>query len=494
MDDARPARGAVRWLAHPASLVAVAVLAVNDHLLKPAFASWWTGKLSDLAGLVFAPALLAVVLSVAVPRVSSRALVPGCVVAVGAVFVVIKATGWGAMAASQTWSALRGPSVVLADWTDLCALPALGIAWVVGRRAIAHARERPASGRLARVVAFARWGVALPCAVLATAATAASLDPDAQMVQTDGDQVVVTVDGAVYYGGVARLATSDGVTWAELEPQETTTSVATGSPLGSGATAVSACVPSEPKVCYRALSDHLGVERSADGGATWAVDWSVPDDVRAVLAGRYLSSPAPTTLSTVGVAVLTTDDGHVVVAANGRDGVAVRHEDGVWERVGFLGCCDEPDQTSVVALPGADDEVLVRTVPVWPLAGTVGTTVAFVMLAWALRGRRPARPQVIGARVSAPSARTWVWRRAASIAMALVAALWLVAALQAPAVAPGQVDGIEAAAGGVLLAGPPVLVLGSLATAGLLPRRIPLSAYGWALVCGLFAAVATAVI
>jgi hypothetical protein len=37
-------------LAHPALAGPVAVLVVNDHVLKVRLPGWWTGKLSDLAG------------------------------------------------------------------------------------------------------------------------------------------------------------------------------------------------------------------------------------------------------------------------------------------------------------------------------------------------------------------------------------------------------------------------------------------------------------
>lgn len=48
----------VQVLLHPVFIAAVATLALNDHVLKPWFpGSSWTGKLSDIAGLVFFPAL-----------------------------------------------------------------------------------------------------------------------------------------------------------------------------------------------------------------------------------------------------------------------------------------------------------------------------------------------------------------------------------------------------------------------------------------------------
>jgi hypothetical protein len=42
-------------VAHPFAICALVVLAVNDHLLKPAFPGMLTGKLSDVAGLILVP-------------------------------------------------------------------------------------------------------------------------------------------------------------------------------------------------------------------------------------------------------------------------------------------------------------------------------------------------------------------------------------------------------------------------------------------------------
>ncbi|HMA97224.1 MAG TPA: hypothetical protein VKP30_31280, partial [Polyangiaceae bacterium] len=46
-------------LLHPASLLAITILLLNDHVLKAHYSSWLTEKLSDCAGLVFFPLLLA---------------------------------------------------------------------------------------------------------------------------------------------------------------------------------------------------------------------------------------------------------------------------------------------------------------------------------------------------------------------------------------------------------------------------------------------------
>ncbi len=51
-------------LLHPLWWVALGLLALNDHALKPMglLPGWLTGKLSDVAGLVVAPVMLAAML------------------------------------------------------------------------------------------------------------------------------------------------------------------------------------------------------------------------------------------------------------------------------------------------------------------------------------------------------------------------------------------------------------------------------------------------
>lgn len=43
---------------HPWPLLAVTLMIFNDHFFKVAFGSWWTGKLSDFAGIFFFPVFL----------------------------------------------------------------------------------------------------------------------------------------------------------------------------------------------------------------------------------------------------------------------------------------------------------------------------------------------------------------------------------------------------------------------------------------------------
>jgi hypothetical protein len=124
------------------------LLVLNDHWGKQAFPGWWTGKLSDVAGLCFFPLLLQGLLEwLGWVNVASRRVLIGCVVATGLVFAGVKTCPW--MAELYRWGlgllqwpvwALRGLPLrqveLHMDGTDLIALPALGLAFWVGARRV----------------------------------------------------------------------------------------------------------------------------------------------------------------------------------------------------------------------------------------------------------------------------------------------------------------------------------------------------------------------
>ena len=117
----RPELRPTRALLTPAWLGALAVLGLNDHLFKGsgALPGALTGKLSDVAGMIVAPALLAALLGV-----RSRRGLFLCTAAVGLVFSLINLSP----ACADAWSWLMGlvgfPWAITVDPTDLLALPA----------------------------------------------------------------------------------------------------------------------------------------------------------------------------------------------------------------------------------------------------------------------------------------------------------------------------------------------------------------------------------
>ncbi len=129
-----------RALAHPLWLAALVVLALNDHVLKGAglLPGWLTGKLSDFAGLLVAPAVLAVL-----ARVRSRQGWIASHLVIGVGFATIKAS----RAASDAFERALGV-VNVADPTDLIALSVLPVSIVLlgrasrGERATSPALER----------------------------------------------------------------------------------------------------------------------------------------------------------------------------------------------------------------------------------------------------------------------------------------------------------------------------------------------------------------
>ena len=145
---------ATRTLTHPVSLGAIALLVINDHVLKQLAPGVITGKLSDFAGLVFFPLLLAAAAEHARIRRGTQTVLVAAL-ATAAVFAAIKVCAPAAEAYRVGLAALQWPfravRAVLtgeamprlarvahvADRTDLVALVALAVPITLARRASA---------------------------------------------------------------------------------------------------------------------------------------------------------------------------------------------------------------------------------------------------------------------------------------------------------------------------------------------------------------------
>ncbi|WP_342380007.1 hypothetical protein NVS55_10625 [Myxococcus stipitatus] len=155
MDAPKPVAGSA--LLHPLVSLAVGVLLLNDHVFKACWPSWWTGKLSDVAGLAFFPLLLQASWehAEAMARRSvrpSRGVLLACVLLTGVCFAATKLSPvagnvWQWALGGLQWPlhALRAvtagnmapavrPVAHTLDPTDLFTLPALLTALAVGWR------------------------------------------------------------------------------------------------------------------------------------------------------------------------------------------------------------------------------------------------------------------------------------------------------------------------------------------------------------------------
>ena len=144
------------WLVHPLPVLALLLLVVNDHLLKPNHPGWLSGKLSDIAVLVLLPfVLLALADLVAfawrklpvpgrVALVTSIVGSAGLFAAIELIPLVGEAYRWGLGAAQWPVRALAAlaaglplpallPVQLTFDLTDLLTLPAAAAILLVDR-------------------------------------------------------------------------------------------------------------------------------------------------------------------------------------------------------------------------------------------------------------------------------------------------------------------------------------------------------------------------
>ncbi len=292
MDD-HTTRKAFSALAHPATLAAVLLLLVNDHLLRQLWPSWLTGKLGDFAWLFAAPLALAAALTLLLPRrlVGRERLAGGVAfAAVGGIFALAKTWPAGhALVVAAAEAILRFPVGWRRDPTDLVALLALAAAWRLWTAATGDVSQDsipvagdtgPAESTAIRVHPCARashcWGgraarprptraaagwIILPLAALLTVANSPMPEP--------GVFCLTAADGALHaYSGRGRYISADGgLSWqptAEAGPWPETCR----SPWSPASEPLLLTDPRDPNLRYRAIANQH-IELSEDGGQTW---------------------------------------------------------------------------------------------------------------------------------------------------------------------------------------------------------------------------------
>jgi hypothetical protein len=120
-------------LLNPVAFVALGLLLLNDHVLKQRFPGWWTGKLSDVAGMALLPLFLmglheaAAGTWTALPPPGRRALV-GYAIGTALTFAAIKCWAPAAHGYRYAMGVVRWPLIALFSWVE--GRPAAGVASV----------------------------------------------------------------------------------------------------------------------------------------------------------------------------------------------------------------------------------------------------------------------------------------------------------------------------------------------------------------------------
>ncbi|MBM3933592.1 MAG: exo-alpha-sialidase [SAR202 cluster bacterium] len=246
-------RRSILALSHPATILAVVVMLANDHVFKRLWDSWWTGKLSDVAWVVFTPFIFAAALSLIAPRRfrgSERTIAAIALGTVGVWYALYNLSAPAHVATLRLLSVLSGWEVFMArDATDVIAIP-IGLAvsvWVWLR----PIQPRP-------WLETRGWIVASLCA-LATVATSYGdytlgvycfVEKDGvinALVGPELDEVYSTDDGGLTWTWVAP--------WADAACDYDSRHAGVVS------------IP-DSRIQYR-FARGAGIDRSTDGGATW---------------------------------------------------------------------------------------------------------------------------------------------------------------------------------------------------------------------------------
>jgi hypothetical protein len=307
-----------RWLGHPLFLAAVAILVLNDHFLKSTFPGWWTGKLSDAAGVAVVGVIASVVLDAS------------CGLALTAlVFSALKVVP----GVAEVLSSVLG-GVTARDRSDLLTLVVLVPTWRLLRGSARNSRFSLARFRLRQSAAVSS---VLPLlggvlAVFACTATSCGPRPAVVRVMSSGNTVFVEIE---HNYPVTTWARSDdgGRTWLASErppdaPPDSDSAVYFGDPAPRGP--LDACAADG--TCYW-LRDQHAIERLNPDSSSTPEFVLTDHQFDGISTG--CTGPHRGVLGSISSAGASSGSG--VVASLGANGVVVRQADGRWEQTRVLG-------------------------------------------------------------------------------------------------------------------------------------------------------------
>jgi hypothetical protein len=305
-------QNSLRCLQHPLTVLSIAVLLLNDHVLKTYHPSWLTGKLSDFAGLFFFPFIVTAGLSLIFESFKLKHQKIGqiafCLVAIW--FVSLKTIVAFNSLTSQLASALIGlPINFILDPTDLIALVTMIPAWKLW-----HKTEQPKSTKFAYTI-------------LAIGAVAAMATSPIEWTMTSVTDLVYRDDGVLYVADRETFGQESypiaksidgGITW---EPDNENANLPE---LGEKTYPIVLCLEGRNefggKICYR-VTHNYQLEISYDSQEHWYEVFRSEDlNIRA----RDL-------------VIITFEEKQYLVIAIGENGI-MRKElpDGNWEIIGVI--------------------------------------------------------------------------------------------------------------------------------------------------------------
>ncbi len=288
----------------------MALMLLNDLVLRRLVPSWWTGKLSDVTYLFFMPFALAALLALILPKLDERRIRAWAFGLTALAFTLGKLhPALNAAFGDLVQAAFGLPLRITADPTDLLALPVLAAAWWLWQRGT------PPPLRLS-LPQPARW-LLLPLAAFLTLANAAPPSYGVTCLSAESGRV----KALGYYD--AWTSVDGGLTW-----QESSSDSYASICHDSGEEKV-LIVPSSD-VRYRYESGII--ERSNDSGATWQLAYTPRPFTQAERAYHEKTTSADDNYADTPIdAVYDPGSGNVIFSM-GHQGVLVRTAaDGQWQ-------------------------------------------------------------------------------------------------------------------------------------------------------------------
>ena len=298
-------------LQHPLTLLSIAVLLLNDHVLKIVSPSWLTGKLSDFAGLFFFPFIVAAGLSLFLSKFNlSRARIGQIAFWWVAVWFVLLKTSLLVNSLTAQFASLfiGAPTRLILDPTDLIALVSMWPSWMMWKQT--------------RYIKLTRFSyVALSIGALAAIATSPPVPPfDNIVALAYQEKDALFVKGSL--PDQFSQSTDNGRTWMALYSLPNLERAEKA--FNERQAQVEVCDPIMLGTCYK-IEGKDQVLISNDDGTSWQVAWEILPDRR-----EYVTRISGN-METHDLMIVEYHDSRYLFVAAGRYGVLRKQlPDGEW--------------------------------------------------------------------------------------------------------------------------------------------------------------------